>query len=273
MQSGFLEEPAMLLAFVLLGRALEARARAKAAEDLRDLATLLPREARLVAADAATPESLLQADTLEVPTRALRQGDLVRVMPGERVPVDGEVLAGTSGEARRGSCRCWLGVSIFYASLPAPCDLTHAATDESLLTGEAALVAKRMGSTVTAGTVNYEGPIVVRATSTGQDSSLAGIGRLVSVGHRAASVAWPCYAHWPYLIAFLLISSARWPAPRAGRHRCSGRRTWWRAGSATASSPRPSPPLPSGLRWGAPLPQARLASRPGNGRVVMRDVA
>lgn len=67
-----------------------------------------------------------------------------------------------------------------------------AAADESLLTGEAALVPKGVGSRVTAGTVNYEGPLVIRALSTGENSTLAGIGRLVSArttGRRCAEQA------------------------------------------------------------------------------------
>ena len=80
----------------------------------------------------------------------MRPGDVVRVLPGERIPVDGTVLAGIS------------------------------AVDESLLTGEAALVPKSVGAGVTAGSMNWEGPLVVQAKATGADSVISGIGRLVS---------------------------------------------------------------------------------------------
>eukprot|EP00198_Chlamydomonas_reinhardtii_P013256 XP_001702593.1 copper-translocating P-type ATPase [Chlamydomonas reinhardtii] len=111
----FLEEPVMLLAFVLLGRALEARAKYAV-----------------------------------VPTSSVRAGDILRVLPGEKVPVDGEVLEG------------------------------EAAADESLLSGESALVAKAPGSRLTGGTVVYEGAMTLRATATGAASTVAGIARLVS---------------------------------------------------------------------------------------------
>ena len=157
LDAGFLEEPVMLLAFVLLGRALEARAKAQAASDLRALAQLIPATARLqldpgaapgaaaaAAAAAAAGNGSPAVEYISVPTRAVRAGDVVRVLPGERLPVDGEVLEG------------------------------RAAVDESMLTGESVLVAKAPGSRVAGGTVVYEGPLTVRATATGADSTLAG---------------------------------------------------------------------------------------------------
>ncbi|GFH09842.1 HMA domain-containing protein, partial [Haematococcus lacustris] len=85
-----------------------------------------------------------------VPTGSVRAGDVLRVLPGEKMPVDGVVVGG------------------------------RAAVDESLLTGESLLVAKEEGSRVVGGTVNYEGPLDIRATATGAQSTLAGIARLVS---------------------------------------------------------------------------------------------
>ncbi|GLC60839.1 hypothetical protein PLESTB_001681900 [Pleodorina starrii] len=165
--ASFLEEPVMLLAFVLLGRALEARAKVQAAADLRSLARLIPATARLVldpgvapggAAAAAASGSAASGsavsgpgvEVVEVPTSSVRAGDVLRVLPGEKVPVDGEVLSG--------ECCC----------------------DEALLTGESALVAKGPGGRLTGGTVSYEGAITMRATATGAKSTLAGIARLVS---------------------------------------------------------------------------------------------
>ena len=80
-----LEAPVMLLAVILLGRTLEARARSKMGLDVAALTALIPEQARLV----GSAESV----TL-VPTAALRPGDTVRVLPGEAVPLDGTVLSG-----------------------------------------------------------------------------------------------------------------------------------------------------------------------------------
>ena len=156
----FLEEPVMLLAFVLLGRSLEARARVAATSDLTALASLLPSQARLVldpgtprkTADtsATTSSSNIEEQIFSVPTSTVRPGDVVRVLPGENIPVDGTILSGT------------------------------ASIDESMMTGESKLVAVQQGDTVTGGTIVYEAPITIKATATGSSSTLAGIGRLVA---------------------------------------------------------------------------------------------
>ena len=159
--ASFMEEPVMLLAFVLLGRTLEARARLKAAADLRTLAALVPATARLVLDAGALPGGGAPAPAEEVesvPTPTIRPGDVLRVLPGERVPVDGTICASVGGGGGGG----------------------RAAVDESMLTGEAALVPKRPGDALTAGTVVYEAPLTFTATSTGADSTLAGIARLVA---------------------------------------------------------------------------------------------
>ncbi|GAX72668.1 hypothetical protein CEUSTIGMA_g124.t1 [Chlamydomonas eustigma] len=163
--ASFLEEPVMLLAFVLLGRALEARAKVTAASDLKSLAQLIPATSRMVldpggmpSGGAAKPSSSNSAGSnsnsnveyMQVSTSTIRPGDIVRVLPGEKIPVDGVIIEG----------RCCV--------------------DESALTGEPHLVPKDPGSSVTGGTVSYEGAVTVRATSTGQSSTLAGIARLVS---------------------------------------------------------------------------------------------
>ncbi|KAI9012234.1 E1-E2 ATPase-domain-containing protein [Hyaloraphidium curvatum] len=139
----FLGEPAMLLAAVLLGRALESRARARAAADLGSLAALVPARARIVL-DPADPSAVV-----DVPAGEVREGDAVRVLPGERIPVDGIVLSG------KGSA------------------------DESVLTGEPAAVPKPPGAKVSAGTVAWGAPMDVRAERAGRATQLAGIARLV----------------------------------------------------------------------------------------------
>jgi len=147
----FMEEPVMLLAFVLLGRTLEARARLKAGADLRALARLVPDAARLVVGDLeagqAPPDD---AATELVPTSRLAVGDLVRVLPGERAPVDGVVVAG------------------------------RASVDEAPLTGESALVPKSVDATISAGCVVYGAPLTLRASATGAASSLARVAALVA---------------------------------------------------------------------------------------------
>jgi Cu2+-exporting ATPase len=157
-----LEEPVLLLAFVLLGRALEARARAAAAADLRALAGLLPASARLVldaTSAAAAASAAAPSEMVTVPRGALRVGDVVRVLPGERFPVDGTVL--------HGAC----------------------AADEASLSGEPRLVAKAPGDAVAAGAVCWEGPVSVTATSAGDASTVAGIAAIVEAAQARAPPA------------------------------------------------------------------------------------
>eukprot|EP00240_Pyramimonas_obovata_P000485 CAMPEP_0118924204 /NCGR_PEP_ID=MMETSP1169-20130426/2446_1 /TAXON_ID=36882 /ORGANISM="Pyramimonas obovata, Strain CCMP722" /LENGTH=598 /DNA_ID=CAMNT_0006865295 /DNA_START=246 /DNA_END=2038 /DNA_ORIENTATION=+ len=149
------EEPVMLLAFVLLGRSLERQAQLRAQTDMRALASLLPASSRLVLNYAAPKQGAAAGgedrplQTAEVPTQMVRVGDVVQVLPGEAVPCDGVVLAGTS------------------------------AVDESLLTGEPLPTVKAPAAAVTGGTVNCDGPLVVQATQQGQKGVLSGIAKLV----------------------------------------------------------------------------------------------
>jgi cation-transporting ATPase V/Cu+-exporting ATPase len=136
----YFDSAALIIAFLLLGRYLEARARGRASSAIRALLELGAKEARLV--DAGGAERM-------VPASAVRVGDLVRVRPGEKVPVDGEVLDGAS------------------------------AVDESMLTGESVPVDKGPGDTVAGATVNAQGVLTVRATAVGGATALAQIVRLV----------------------------------------------------------------------------------------------
>ncbi|KAL4430152.1 hypothetical protein ABPG77_004934 [Micractinium sp. CCAP 211/92] len=136
----FFEEPAMLLGVVLVGRALEERAKLQASADMAALQGLLPPKARLLLGDGSWRE---------VPSETVGAGDVLTVLPGDRIPVDGVVVGGRS------------------------------TVDESALTGEPLPVTKAQGDKVTAGTVNYDGQISVRAVHSGGDTAVADIVRMV----------------------------------------------------------------------------------------------
>lgn len=135
------EAAGVIVALVLLGRFLEARAQGRTGEALRHLIDLRPATALRLAADGRDEE---------VPVAAVRPGDRLRVLPGAAAPVDGRVVEGTS----------WV--------------------DEALLTGESMPVPKALGDRVVGGTRNGEGPLVVEAERVGADTELARIVRLVA---------------------------------------------------------------------------------------------
>ncbi len=140
----FFDEPVMLLGFILLGRTLEQRARRQASTAFESLLALQPQVARLIGKSAATEQS-----GIEIPVDQVRVGEWLRVLPGEKLPVDGEVMAGQS------------------------------LVDESMLTGEPMPVLKQPGDPVTAGTLNQSGAIALKATRTGKETTLAQIVALV----------------------------------------------------------------------------------------------
>ncbi|NMF83984.1 copper-translocating P-type ATPase [Nodosilinea sp. P-1105] len=142
----FFDEPVMLLSFILLGRTLEQRARFQAADALRSLVELQPAVARLIG-DPTSAETA-QAG-VEVPAHSVQKGEWVQVLPGEKIPADGTVVAG------------------------------QGTVDESMLTGESMPVLKQPGDTVVAGTLNQSGAIALQVTGTGQDTVLAQMIRLV----------------------------------------------------------------------------------------------
>jgi copper-transporting P-type ATPase V len=135
----YFETAILLIAFLTLGRWFEARARGRAGQAIRALLELGAKQARVLRDGA---EVLVPVDQVAV-------GDLLRIRPGEKVPVDGEVLEGTS------------------------------AVDESMLTGESVPVDKAPGDRVAGATVNTSGVLTVRATAVGADTALAQIVRLV----------------------------------------------------------------------------------------------
>lgn len=150
----FFDEPVMLLGFILLGRTLEQRARRQATAAFTSLLALQPRVARLIGKSTTTPLSKesrgdLEEVGIEIPAEQVRVGEWLRVLPGEKIPVDGEVVAG------------------------------QAAVDESMLTGEPLPVAKQPGDLVAAGTLNQSGVLTIKATRTGAETTLAQIVALV----------------------------------------------------------------------------------------------
>jgi len=142
----YFEAAAIITTLVLLGQALELRARSRTSSAIRALLNLAPPMARLIA--AAGPER-------DVPLEQVHPGNLLRVRPGEKIPVDGLVVEGSSS------------------------------VDESMLTGEPIPVEKGPGSPVTGGTVNATGGFVMRAERVGADTMLARIVRMVSEAQRS----------------------------------------------------------------------------------------
>ncbi|GHD70130.1 copper-translocating P-type ATPase [Luteimonas padinae] len=135
----YYEAAAVIVALVLLGRWLEARAKGRTSEAIK----------RLVGLQAKVARVRREGGVVDVPVEQLVAGDLVEVRPGERVPVDGEVIEGGS-----------------YV-------------DESMITGEPVPVEKSAGSTVVGGTVNQTGAFTLRATAVGGQTMLAQIIRMV----------------------------------------------------------------------------------------------
>lgn len=149
----FFDEPVMLVGFILLGRTLEQHARSKAAEAFQSLIALQPSTARLVKDEGG---SLRDGNTetnpqssVEIPAEQVKVGEWLQVLPGEKIPVDGKIVVGQT------------------------------TVDESMLTGESMPVLKRVGDLITAGSLNLSGSIILQATRTGEDTTLAQIITLV----------------------------------------------------------------------------------------------
>ena len=140
MNNLYLESAGTILTLVTVGKYLETRSKAKTGSALEKLIDLAPKTAHVVAADGSE---------MDVPAEQLQPGDVIRVRPGESLPVDGIVLEGASS------------------------------VDESALTGEPIPVEKQAGDTVNAATINRTGTFTFRATRVGADTSLAKIVQLV----------------------------------------------------------------------------------------------
>ena len=135
----YFEAAAVIVALILLGRVMEARAKGRTSEAIQRLLSLQPPTARV----------RRDGQEVELPLAELHTGDIVLVRPGERIPVDGDVVAGQS-----------------YV-------------DESMVTGESIAVSKSQGDKIIGGTVNQKGSLEFEATAVGQDTVLANIVSMV----------------------------------------------------------------------------------------------
>lgn len=170
---------------MLLGRSLEEKARIRASSDMNELLSLISTQSRLVIMSSesdSNADSVLCSDAIciEVPTDDIRVGDSVLVLPGETIPVDGRVLSGRS------------------------------VVDESMLTGESLPVFKEKGLTVSAGTINWDGPLRIEASSTGANSTISKIFRMVedAQGHEAPIQRLADSIAGPFVYSVMTLSAA-----------------------------------------------------------------
>ena len=141
----YFDTAVVITVLVLLGQVLELRARSRTSAAIRELLGMAPKTARVIRGDGVE---------VDVPVTSVHVGDLIRVRPGEKIPVDGAVVDGAS------------------------------AVDESMVTGEPVPVEKSGGSRVTGGTINGTGGLTMRAERVGADTLLAQIVRMVGEAQR-----------------------------------------------------------------------------------------
>jgi len=179
----YFEAAAAITTLVLLGQVLELRARSRTGAAIRALLDLTPKTARV----------LRDGGEEDIPLEQVQPGDRLRVRPGEKVPVDGTVLEGSSG------------------------------IDESMITGESIPVGKGPGSAVIGATVNGTGSLVMRAEHVGSETLLAQIVKMVSQAQRSRAPIQRLadrVAGWfvPAVIAIAILTFAAWsvfgPEPR-----------------------------------------------------------
>jgi len=142
----YFEAAAVIVTLVLLGQVLELRARSQTGAAIKALLGLAPKTARRVDADGSE---------VDVPLDEVQVGDSLRVRPGEKVPVDGVVLEGTTS------------------------------VDEAMITGEPLPAAKKAGDTVIGATINRTGSVVIRADKVGADTLLSQIVQMVAEAQRS----------------------------------------------------------------------------------------
>ncbi|HWB11640.1 MAG TPA: heavy metal translocating P-type ATPase [Pirellulales bacterium] len=176
----YFEAAVVIVALVLLGQVLELSARRRTGSAIRELLALAPPTARLI----------VDGSEREVPLDQVREGDSLRVRPGEKIPVDADVLEGSSR------------------------------VDESLITGEPMPVEKRLTDEVIGGTVNTTGTLVVRAKRVGDETVLAQIVRMVAEAQRSrapiqrlADVVAGYFVPAVVLVALATFAAWAWFAP------------------------------------------------------------
>ncbi len=142
----YYEAAVVIIALIFVGQVLELRARERTGDAIRALMDLSPKTARRILPDGSE---------YDAPLENIVEGDVLRVRPGDSVPVDGEVVEGRSS------------------------------VDESMLTGEPVPVEKTQGDRVTGGTINKNGTLAIRATQVGADTVLAQIVEMVAGARRS----------------------------------------------------------------------------------------
>ncbi|MFO7903517.1 MAG: heavy metal translocating P-type ATPase [Pirellulaceae bacterium] len=179
----YFEAATMITVLVLLGQVLELRARRRTAGALRELMSLAPPTARVLRGD----------EEMEVSLDEVEQGDILRVRPGDKVPVDGEITDGRS------------------------------TVDESMITGEPTPVEKASGQSVIGGTVNQTGSFLMRADRVGEETVLSQIVNMVAEAQRSRApiqrVADAVAAYFvPAVVVVAVVAFVAWawfgPEPR-----------------------------------------------------------
>ena len=180
----YFEAAAVITTLVLLGQVLELRARSRTSTAIRELLNLAPKKGRIIRTNGIEED---------VPVEHIHVGDMLRVRPGEKIPVDGEVISGSSF------------------------------IDESMISGEPIPVEKKVSDAVIAGTINGNGSLVMKATRVGSETMLAQIVRMVNEAQRTrapiqrlADVVSSYFVPLVIVIALLTFAAWAWfgPQPR-----------------------------------------------------------